>query len=181
MSRKSEEFREGTRKLKKEIAETFGLDPADPAFGEQFDQYVKKVYEDRISGYTQKLIKKYPLELLQKSFTWAKENISPLELEETSFEEIMMRFIGENPSEVSVKDLTPFFDKSGEPRMISDVYDTPPRWPDAEAAQRGEMKEIEPPRKTRAQSPEMPSPQKLKGMSSKEIGDLIGKSGVSEE
>jgi hypothetical protein len=186
MSTRMENYNQSVRKLRDQFALEYGQDVNDPNFVEGFHEFEKKAVENRMSEYTQKIIKKYPLKLLQKTFDWATANLSPSEVEGTSFEEVMMQFIAANPNEVSLKDCEIFFDKkSGNLKnLIEDPYESELRSPDTEALQRGEVKEVEASIPHPKRGPEMPSPQKLKGMKSDDIAKLIqasGDAGVSEE
>lgn len=181
MSRNSENYNQSVRKVRKEISTTYGLDEGDPSFKEGFGEFVKKATEDRLSKYNKRLFERHDLPFLQDVFDWSQSHYSPVEFEKKNFEGIMMEYIGSHPG-VPLKNIEKFFDKkSGEIRLIEDPFETELRWPDVEAAQRGEVKESEPATKSRPGGPEMP--ESLKGMSSDKIKDLIdkaNKAGVKE-
>lgn len=175
MPRDMENFNRSVRKLRKEIAESQGYDPNDPNFKEPFDELVKKMTNDRIGKYSKRVLQKYPLSLVSKVFSWATNNVSSAEFEDTPFEVLMANYMIENPNSVSSKEVGNIFDpKTGKLKpFVRDPYSDDIRWPDVQKAQEGIIEELPPPPKVKPQAPAMPSQEQLKTMDSETIGKII--------
>ncbi|MGA2465511.1 MAG: hypothetical protein ABSH06_14285 [Thermodesulfobacteriota bacterium] len=175
MVARTEKFYESSRKLRKEMAETYGHDVNDKGFKDNFDEYEKEALNIRTGKYSKSILKKHPLKSVQQTFDWAKENLSPLEIEEMPFEEIMVLALGSDPQGISSKDMESLYDpKTGQLKpWIPDPYDTDLRWPDTEALQRGEVREVE--EKKPSVSTHWISEQEAQKMPLEELGKIISK------
>jgi len=181
MSRKAEQYNQSRRKLIKEIATVYNLDPKAPDFKEGFAQYEKKALEDRTAKYSNRIFEKYPVKLIEKVFNWSQENLSPEEFESEAFESIMIRYMSENPKDVSAGDIEKIYDKkSGRLKKFArDPLSDPLRWPDVAKAETGVVEELPPTPKVKPTAPTMPSQNQLNGMSSEQIGVLIKQARVA--
>ena len=124
MSRFHQSVKQLQEKEFKQYAEKYGTEP-DDGLKSQFNKIIDSVKEKRNKDYADEIFKRYPKELVDKVFTWALRELSPLEMDKAiKFEDLCYQYLDANKDRISSQDIEMFFDAKGNPKKhIADPFD----------------------------------------------------------
>lgn len=109
------QFHQSVAKIKREESRKYAKDnagwPSDE-MSNNFDEVMGKIGNKRNDDYVSAINKRYPKSLLEKVMNWA-GRLPPLERDRMTIEQGIVRFVKENPSEVTEEELSVVFDSKG--------------------------------------------------------------------